>query len=123
MKQVIKNKRQVKDASREIHTMLKRAINTKVPVIIDTPPTAMNPQLVHLSEEDLDMYNFEILNSTDKNITPIAQAKNNIRFNRAVNAFRQAGIAANTYSHIGYYQIPQSEDDNSAKQYKYILLW
>ena len=83
----------------------------------------MNPQLVHLSEEDLDMYNFEILNSTDKNITPIAQAKNNIRFNRAVNAFRQAGIAANTYSHIGYYQIPQREDDNSAKQYKCILLW
>lgn len=127
MKQVKRNKKQNKDVSREIQVMLKRAVNTHVPVIIDTPPVCMNPKMIHLTQDELDLYNFEMINSNDKNITPIAQAKDNIRFNRAVNAFRQAGIPANTYTHIGYYQIPQEEDESEekakTKKYRYILLW
>ena len=122
MKQVKRNKKQIKDASREIHVMLKRAVNTKVPVILDSIENTMNPELIHLTEEDLDQYSFEILNSSEKNISSISDAKNHVRLNRAVNAFRKAGIAANTYSHIGYYQVPLNEEkENDGKKYRYML--
>ena len=62
MKQTNKKKRQVKDVSREIQSMLKRAINTRIPVIIDTPPNTLAPELIHLTSEELDLYNFEIIN-------------------------------------------------------------
>ncbi|MEG1616882.1 MAG: hypothetical protein RR202_08560 [Bacteroidales bacterium] len=124
MKQSIRNKRkQGKDVSRELQVMLKRAVNTKVPVIVDTPPSVMVPKAVHLSQEELDLYNFEMVKSANMNITPIPQARESVRFNKALNAFRQAGVQANTYTHIGYYQIPKEDEDDRVKQYRYMLLW
>lgn len=122
MKQTKNRKKQQRDVGRELQVMLKRSLNTKVPIIIDTPPQAMVPKTVHLTADELEQYNFEMLNCTDMNLTPIGQARENIRFNRAINAFRQAGVAANTYTHIGYYQVP-SEAEEEVKKYKYFLLW
>ncbi|MEG1586643.1 MAG: hypothetical protein RR346_07195 [Bacteroidales bacterium] len=117
-----REKKQQRNVAGEIQSMLKKALNTQIPVIIDTPPSAMNPKTVHLSKEAFDSYNFEMVNSADCNISPISKARDSVRFNKAVNAFRQAGIPANSYTHIGYYQIPTTEEDTS-KRYRYMLLW
>lgn len=122
-----------RDVGHEIEVMLKRSLNTKLPVIVDAPPTLMKPKHIDFNQEELELYNFELVESLDKNIMPIARAKENIRLNKAVNAFMQAGIPANTYTHIGYYQIPNinekfsSDKDettyNAVKKYRYFLLW
>lgn len=117
-----KIKKQSRNVAGEIQSMLKKALNTHVPVITDTPPSSMAPKTVHLTQEALDLYNFEMQKSTDCNITLISKARDSVRFNKAVNAFRQAGIPANSYSHIGYYQIPTAENE-SIKKYRYMLLW
>lgn len=117
-----REKKQQRNFAGEIQSMLKKALNTHVPVIIDTPPTPMIPKTVHLTQEAFELYNFEMLNSSECNISLISKARESVRFNKAVNAFRQAGIPANAYSHIGYYQVPGTEDEK-IKKYRYILLW
>lgn len=117
-----REKKQQRNVTGEIQSMLKKAINTHVPVIVDTPPTSMSPESIHLSKEELDLYNFEMANSSECNISLISKAKESVRFNKAVNAFRQAGVPANSYTHIGYYQIPSTEEDKT-KKYRYLLLW
>lgn len=117
-----REKKQQRNVAGEIQSMLKKALNTEVPIIIDTPPCSMSPKTIQLTKEALDLYNFEMVNSADCNISLISKARDSVRFNKAVNAFRQAGIPANSYTHIGYYQIPATEEDTQ-KKYRYILLW
>ena len=117
-----KEKKQPRNVVGEIQAMLKKAVNTSVPMIIDTPPETMAPQAQVMSKEDLDSYNFEMLHSCDCNICPISKAKESVRFNKAVNAFRHAGFPANSYTHIAYYQIP-SNGNEMLKKYRYVLLW
>lgn len=117
-----RDKQQQRNVAGEIQSMLKKAINTKVPMIVDTPPTTMMPQTIVLTKEHLDLYNFEMVNSSECNISLISKARDSVRFNKAVNAFRQAGYPANSYTHIGYYQIPANENE-TLKKYRYLLLW
>lgn len=117
-----REKKQPRNFAGEIQSMLKKALNTHVPVIVDTPPSPMVPKTVHLTHEAYESYHFEMSNSADCNLSEISKARESVRFNKAVNAFRQAGVQANSYSHIGYYQIPGTEED-TIKKYRYILLW
>ena len=117
-----REKRQPRNYVSEIQSMLKKAVNTQVPMLLDTPPNRMTPQLIQLTTEDMSLYQSEMSASGECNVSLISKARDSVRFNRAVNAFRQAGIPANSYSHIGYYQIPNTQEDQP-KQYRYMLLW
>ncbi len=117
-----REKKHARNYVTEIQSMLKKAVNTQVPMLVDTPPNRMDPQMIRLTTEDMSLYQSEMSISKECNISLISKSRDSARFNRAVNAFRQAGIPANSYSHIGYYQIPSNEE-NQPKQYRYILLW
>lgn len=122
MKKVKKTTKQMQNVAGTMQSMLKKAINTHVPMITDTPPSTMSPKTVHLTPETFDLYNFEMQKSEECNMTLISKSRDHLRFNKAVNAFRQAGIPANSYSHIAYYQIPATENEK-LRQYRYMLLW
>lgn len=110
------------DAAKEIKTLLKNAVGFKLPVITDTPPRAYTPEVISFTPDDLIAYDAEIDHSEDVGLIQIGLAKDNVRTQKAIHAFENAGIHPKEYTHIGFYRL-SALTENGAAPMRYILLW
>lgn len=112
----------VKDAAKEMKEMLKNAVGFKLPVITDTPPHAYHPEIITFTPDDQIAYDAEIDHSEEVGLIPIGLAKDNVRTQKAIHAFEQAGIHPKEYTHLGFYRI-KAVTENGAAPMRYMLLW
>lgn len=111
-----------RDAVKELKALLKKVEGTKIPMILETPPQPMHPEVTILTPEDLIKYCAEIDNSNEVGLIDIGLAKDNVRTHKAYNIFQQTNIHPKEYSYLGFYHIiPVNE--NEVSPIRYFLLW